>query len=112
MCYDLWKLKIVFDLGLSYIKIASESKASFPKVELPCKYVSPCRFNDLLEVILRVAAVQEKPVKTQFRIQNLTTNRLSVEGYITSVTASLAVDSAVSLPKEFVTKIKDYFELP
>lgn len=99
-------------LGLNYAKISSEYNASFPKVEVHCRYLSPCRFNDLLEIILRVAEIKEKSVKTQFSIHNLTTTKLSVEGYITSVTASPAVDSAVSLPKEFVAKMKEYFALP
>ena len=98
-------------LGLSYTKIASEHHASFPKVEVHCRYLSPCRFNDLLEVILRVTEIKHRSVRTQFSINNLSTNKLSAEGYMTSVTASAAVDTAVSLPNEFVIKIKEYFGL-
>lgn len=98
-------------LGLSYTSSAEGSNATFPRVEVFCRYLSPARFNDQLEVILRVTEIKERSVKTEFSVFNQTSGRVSAEGYFVGVTASVSVSESVRLSKEFVSKIKQYFEL-
>ncbi len=75
-------------LGLDFLSL-SKYNVWLPRVEAHCKYLSPCRFNDLIEVSLRIDKIREKSIHYGFTINNLTTGKKSAEGYVVAVAASI-----------------------
>ncbi len=79
-----------------------------PRIEAYCRYFSPCRFNDLIEVSLRIDELREKSIRYGFTINNLTTGKKAAEGYVVVVAASISENHAVPIPKEIVEKLKPF----
>lgn len=96
-------------LGFDFLSL-SKYGVWFPRVEAHCKYLSPCRFNDLVEVSLWIDEIREKAIRYGFAVNNLTTNKKAAEGYVVIVSASITENHAVPIPKEIVEKIRSFFE--
>lgn len=53
-------------LGLSVVTRDAEGEIGWPRVSAQCDYVRAARFEDVLDIELRVADVQEKSVTYEF----------------------------------------------
>lgn len=95
-------------LGLSFIEIRKKYNFWLPRVEAFCKYKSPAAFNDVLLVSLTVEEIMDKAVKYGFNVSNSATQQLIAEGYVVAVVADKTLGHAVSIPKEFVEKLKTF----
>ena len=74
---------------------------TLPRVEVHCSYKAACRFDDAIEVTMRVNELTEKTIKWDFQAIRLYDGKLAAEGYIKCI----AVDSEwkpVRLPNELV----------
>jgi acyl-CoA thioester hydrolase len=79
-----------------------------PRVEALCQFRKPARFNDLIEVELRVAELKEKSVKYSFKVLNKESEELLADGYVVIVAADRHVGKAIRIPKEIVEKLKPF----
>jgi len=96
-------------LGFNYAKTLKNSNLWFPRVEAHCRYLSPCEFNDDIEVMMSLAELKEKSIKYNMKVFNVTTQKVSAEGYITVVAVDKKIGRAVPLPADFVQAISKYF---
>ncbi|MEM3714920.1 MAG: thioesterase family protein [Thermoprotei archaeon] len=96
-------------LGFDFLSL-SKYGVWIPRVEAHCKYLSSCRFNDLIEVSIRVEEIKEKAIRYGFMVNNLTTGKKAAEGYVVIVSVSINENRAVPIPKEIVEKIRSFFE--
>jgi acyl-CoA thioester hydrolase len=94
-------------LGFDFQSV-SKYNIWLPRIEAHCKYFSPCRFNDIVEVSLKVEEIREKSIRYGFTINNLTTGKKAAEGYVVIVAASITENRAVPIPKEIIEKLKPY----
>ncbi len=97
-------------LGLDFLSL-SKYNVWFPRIESHCKYLSPCRFNNLIEVSLRIDEIREKSIRYGFTINNLTTGKKAAEGYVVVAAASITENHAVPIPKEIIEKLTPYLNL-
>ncbi|UCE95264.1 MAG: acyl-CoA thioesterase [Candidatus Bathyarchaeota archaeon] len=91
-------------LGLSFNYII-EQGIWLPRIEVFCKYKTPSRFGDVLEISLSVKEVKEKVVKYRFVIKKKGTKDLVAEGYVIAVAADKKIGKAINIPKEIVDKL-------
>ena len=88
-----------------------ELKMWLPRVEASCKYSSPCRLNDLIEVELTIPSMGSKSIQYEFIINNLTTGREAAKGRVVVVSASVSEGHAIELPEGFAAGLKNYLGL-
>jgi acyl-CoA thioester hydrolase len=56
-------------LGFSVHQNRADSSSGWPRVKVECSYRSPLRFEQEVEVVLRVAEVRNRSVRYQFEIR-------------------------------------------
>jgi len=83
----------------------------FPRIEAYCRYLSPCKFNDLIEVTLGIDEIREKSIRYHFAVNNLTSGKKAAEGHVVIVSANIREGQAVPLPREMVEKIKTFCDM-
>jgi acyl-CoA thioester hydrolase len=91
--------------SLSFNDIEAKYGIKLPRVEAHCNYKARCRFDDILEVTIRVRDVAEKTITWDFRVVRQHDGKLAAEGYIKCI----AVNSewkAVQLPSELAKTIR------
>lgn len=93
-------------LGMAWNVVREKYKIMLPRIEAYCEYKSACRFDDQIEVTLKVREVQTKTITYDFKLIRKHDGQLAAEGYIKCI----AVDQswkAVSLPAEVVKAIRE-----
>jgi YbgC/YbaW family acyl-CoA thioester hydrolase len=86
-------------------KFGPDKIVGLPRVESYCQYFSPARFDDLLEVELRVAALGRTSISYEFSIQNKTSGKLSASGKVKVIAVNESFQS-VEIPKEIAELLK------
>ncbi|MFQ6068134.1 MAG: acyl-CoA thioesterase [Candidatus Bathyarchaeia archaeon] len=94
-------------LGLSFNYII-ERGVWLPRIEVFCRYKTPSRFGDILEISLSVKEVREKAVKYGFIIKKKGTDILVAEGYVVAVAANKEIGKAINIPSEIIEKLKAF----
>lgn len=94
-------------LGFTFTDTATRG-LWFPRVEACCLYRKPARFNDLLEIEIRVEELKEKSAKYTFRVLNHETCDLLAEGHVVMVVASRKTGHATAMPQDIVNKLRTY----
>jgi len=95
-----------FDFG----SVAEKYRVILPRVEAWCRYKSPLRFNDLVEIEVSVKELKEKAVKYWFKVYNKRSGQLAAEGYIVAVAADKNLGKAVEIPEEIAERLRSYME--
>ena len=78
----------------------------FPRVEVHCRYRAPCRFDDFIDVSMKVTEVTEKTISYDFQAIRQYDGKLAAEGSIKCI----AVDSkwkAVQLPAKVAKIVRE-----
>ena len=88
-------------LGMEPDLIRGKYGIMLPRVETACQYKAACRYNDAIEVTLKVREVGTKTVTYDFQILNEA--RIAAEGFVKCIAVNLDW-KVVDLPEEF-TKI-------
>ena len=86
-------------LGMTWNSIREKYGIMLPRVEVRCNFKAPCRFDDLIEVRLKVLEVIGKTIAYDFLVFRKDDNELAAEGYMKCI----AVNSdwkAATLPAE------------
>ncbi|MEM3638156.1 MAG: thioesterase family protein [Conexivisphaerales archaeon] len=107
--FERAELEFYDRLGFNYAKTLKSSTLWYPRVEAHCRYISPCEFNDELEVVMTLGEMKEKSIRYNMIVNNLTTQKQAAEGYVTIVAVDQKLGKAVPLPAEFARAISDYF---
>jgi len=97
-------------LKFNFESVAEKYGVILPRVEAWCRYKSPLRFNDLVEIEVSVRELKEKAVKYWFKIRNKRNGQLAAEGYIVAVAADKNLGKAVKIPEEIAEKLRAYME--
>ncbi len=98
--------EFIRSLGKSFYEII-KSGYGFPRLEVKCRYLSPIRCGDEVEVRLRVGEVKSKTLRYDFEIYNLTTDKKAAEGYLVVIYMDLKNWKVLEIPKEFIEQLKE-----
>jgi 4-hydroxybenzoyl-CoA thioesterase/acyl-CoA thioester hydrolase len=100
-------------VGLSVSFRDEQGPISLPRVAVRCEYHSSVRFEDELEIDVRVERLGEKSVTYAFGFT--CQGRAVANGSITAVCCRLAPDTpprSIPLPASFVAALRDYVAPP
>lgn len=95
-------------LGLSVLTRDAQGVLSWPRVAASCQFQSAVRFEDVLDVELRLVRVGDKSVTYGFSFAHQ--GRPVAAGELTAVCCRMEVDAAprsVTIPDEIRTKLGD-----
>lgn len=93
-------------ISLNFNEIQAKYGTKFPRVEAHCSYKATCRFDDFLDITMRVREVTEKTLTWGFQAIRQHDGKLAAEGYIKCI----AVNSewkAVKFPPELAKIIRE-----
>jgi YbgC/YbaW family acyl-CoA thioester hydrolase len=93
-------------LSLPLTEIRDRFGVLLPRVEAHCQYKAACRFDELIDVTLKVREVQEKTIIYDFQIMRQSDGKLAAEGFVKCI----AVNSewkAVPLPVEVARTVRN-----
>lgn len=105
-------------LGMSVFMIDSDQRISWPRVATSCQYFAPVRFEDELELVLRVSNIGERSIT--YEIEFRCHNRRIALGSATAACCAMVVGSAdptyqagytfqpVSIPESVRSKIAPF----
>ena len=86
-------------LGATHAKIREKYKVMLPRVEAHCVYRVACKYDDLIEVVMKVKEITDKTVTYEFQLNKKETNQLAAEGYLKCIAVDLNWKAAL-LPTE------------
>ncbi|MEM0288163.1 MAG: thioesterase family protein [Nitrososphaerota archaeon] len=95
-------------LEIDYKKIMKEYNIWLPRVEASCKFISPCYFDDELEIRLTIGGLARKSIRYNFQVWNLSTAKLAAEGHMTVVSVSKDTNRSVAIPSGIADSLKDF----
>ena len=98
------------ELGFSVVLRERQPPLGFPRVHASCDFTEPLRFEDLVEIRMRVTTKKEKSLTYSFQFLNLSANPVVevARGKVTVVCVSHAPGgkmAAVAIPKDIADKI-------
>jgi acyl-CoA thioester hydrolase len=91
-------------LSLPLTEVRDRFGILLPRVEAHCQYKAACRFDEMIDVTLKVREVQEKTIIYDFQIMRQSDGKLAAEGFVKCI----AVNSewkTVPLPAEFARTV-------
>lgn len=93
-------------IGATHRELREKYKIFLPRVEAHCVYKVACKFDDLLEVTMKVREVGDKTVTYDFQLYRKEENQLAAEGYMKCI----AVDmnwKVVQLPPDVAKMLRE-----
>jgi len=94
-------------LGIDFDQVHQRYNIWLPRVEAFCRYKSPSRFNDLLEIALTLENIDDRTIRYGFTITNTATHHLAAQGYVTIIAADLVTRKASKLPDELAKQVRE-----
>jgi acyl-CoA thioester hydrolase len=86
--FEIGRTEFLRDLGTTYRDV-EEGGISFPVTEAYVKYLSPARYDELIEIRTRVAFVKRASLKLEYEVADAETGTDHARGY----TVHAAVDA-------------------
>ena len=86
--FEIGRTEFLRDLGKTYREV-EEGGISFPVTEAYVKYLSPARYDELIEIRTRVAFVKRASLKLEYEVADAETGTVHARGY----TVHAAVDA-------------------
>lgn len=93
-------------ISLPLTMIRDRYGVMMPRVEAHCEYKAACRFDDVIEVTMKVRKVAEKTITYDFAVTLQRNGKLAAQGYVKCI----AVDQnwkAVPLPAAVAKRVRD-----
>jgi acyl-CoA thioester hydrolase len=90
-------------LSATHALLREKYRIMLPRIEAHCTYKVACKYDDAIEVVMKISEVTEKTVTYSFQLNRIEENQLAAEGSLKCI----AVDmnwNAVPLPND-VAKI-------
>jgi acyl-CoA thioester hydrolase len=97
------------EIGMGFERLIRDYEIKLPRIEASCRYLSVCRYNDNVEVSLQITQLDDKKLRSDFKVRNITTGKESAEGSIVNIASNLDVDRSVLLPSDLTQAIGGYF---
>ncbi|MBN1882499.1 MAG: acyl-CoA thioesterase [Deltaproteobacteria bacterium] len=102
--FEIGRTEFLRDLGTTYREV-EEGGVLFPVTEAYVKYLSPVRYDELIEIRTRVAFVKRASLKLEYEVADAETGTVHARGH----TVHAAVDAGgniVRINEKFIFLIK------
>ena len=93
-------------IRLPLTEIREKHGILLPRVEAHCQYKAPCRFEDTIDVTMKIREVAEKTITYDFLVTRKSDEKIAAEGYVKCIAISKEW-KAVPLPKEVAARVRD-----
>jgi acyl-CoA thioester hydrolase len=107
--FERAELELYRALGFAYTKSLVSRGLWFARVEAHCKYLSPCEFDDEIEVRLKLEKLGNSSIKFAMEIFNHTSRTQAAEGHMVIVSAKKDDRKSLPLPSDFKKALQKYF---
>jgi acyl-CoA thioester hydrolase len=104
--FDLARVEYHRHLGMAYS--SRPSKHEFVMRACSIDYLAPARFDDLIEVFIRVSRIGRTSVTYEFAAYRLDDDLLLVTSHQTVVLVDLATHTATPVPESYRKKIRAF----
>jgi len=92
-------------LSLPLTEIRDRLGVLLLRVEAHCQYKAACKFDELIDVTLKIREVQEKTITYDFQIFRQSDGKLAAEGFVKCIAVSTEW-KAVPLPVEVARTVR------
>ncbi len=92
-------------MSMSFNQVREKYGLMFPRVEAHCQYKAACRFDDLIEVRMRIREVAEKTITYDFQVVRQVDETVAAEGYVKCIAINPEW-KAVPLPEELAKMVR------
>ena len=106
--YEVGRVEMLRSLGMTY-KSMEESGIILPVAELRCKYIKPARYDEEIDVRVMLAVMPSTRMHFSYKLYNESNTLINV-GETTLAFIDIKKNRPCLPPKDFVDKIKSYFE--
>ena len=106
--YEVGRVEMLRSLGMTY-KSMEESGIILPVAELRCKYIKPARYDEEIDVRVMLAVMPSTRMHSSYELYNESNTLINV-GETTLAFIDIKKNRPCLPPKDFVDKIKSYFE--
>ena len=106
--YEVGRVEMLRSLGMTY-KSMEESGIILPVAELRCKYIKPARYDEEIDVRVMLAVMPSTRMHFSYELYNESNTLINV-GETTLAFIDIKKNRPCLPPKDFVDKIKSYFE--
>jgi acyl-CoA thioester hydrolase len=86
-------------ISLPLTEIRDKYGVMLPRVEAHCEYKEACRYDDVIEVTMKVSEVAEKTITYDFQVILRPNGKLAAQGYVKCIAVS-SEWKAIPLPAE------------
>jgi acyl-CoA thioester hydrolase len=118
--FEIARVELLRQLGFDYKKMEIEDDLMLPVVDVSCRYKAPARYDDLIVIETRVAAMRSSMLKFAYEVYlagppaedgTLTTDKLLASGETTHVIVGYGMQKTV-LPEKYARVIRAMAGLP
>ncbi len=93
-------------ISLPFTEIRDRYGVMLPRVEAHCEYKAACRFDEVIEVTMKVREVAEKTMTYDFQVIRQRDKKLAAEGYVKCIAVN-GEWKAAPLPAEIMKAVRD-----
>lgn len=106
--YEVGRVEMLRGLGMTY-KSMEQSGIILPVAELRCKYIKPARYDEEIDVRVMLAEMPSTRMHFNYELYNERNTLINVGETILAF-VDIKKNRPCLPPKDFVDKIKGYFE--
>ena len=103
--FESGRRELIRKLGIDLAKLEGEG-IIVPVIEVKCNYLSPARYDDIIEVETRISEVNDKTIKFEYEIYNKQGRKLLAAGYTVNVFVDKKKMKSVPIPNDIRKKLK------
>ncbi|MGK9477442.1 acyl-CoA thioesterase [Melioribacter sp. OK-6-Me] len=107
--FEVGRTELLRSTGLSYSEV-EENGYQLPLIEAKVQYISPARYDDILQITASLNELNSPRVHIEYEIKRKEDGTLIAKGYTTHVFIKTDTKKAVRPPKIYVDALKKYFE--
>ena len=106
--YEVARTELIRSFGLSYKRLEDEG-IMLPVLSLDIKYLKPALYDDLLTIKTKISKLPAIRIEFEYEVYNQNNELLNIAS-TTLVFIDAETRKPRRAPKDFLIKIKDYFE--
>ena len=108
--FDIAEHEFFRSFGISIGDLFEKDKVSFAIGEAWCKFLSPARYDDILEIHTSISEIREKSITLNFDIYKKEDKTLLAKGYGVHICVNLDDNKrvkSIKIPDYIIDKIKE-----
>ena len=105
-CFEACEEAFYRSISLPLTEVRDRHGILLPRVEVHCEYKAACRFDDVIDLTLRIREVAEKTITYDFQVTRRSDGKVAADGYVKCIAISKEW-RAVPLPQDVAKKVRE-----